>query len=312
MKRLCLALTLYLTGYALCQTSQEVEVTKTRQRIKPTVAKYKEEIRTANQAKPEPGKMSWGDHDSIEAVVCGVSPESTFIQRFSADPKKPLADGGNRVSIRRGGKTYDVIESGGRGVFGKHPSGEIVPIACGLEVDGLEFSEYCRLRELKAISLDSLEGSNGSEKFTVDLFRSNGQTLVRRAVGLGVNYHTNLEVKAWVEHDGMQWPKVVKLVFNKPDGTWFSTRTYTLIEFIDPKRAPFVAVWNEGATVKDLESGTVYMMQNGKLVPDPAFSKKTAEETTQRRLLFLACFLTAGGGIAYWLSRRSRAKAAQA
>jgi hypothetical protein len=51
------------------------------------------------------------------------------------------------------------------------------------------------------------------------------------------------------------------------------------------------------------------MMKNGKLVPDPDFMKKTAEETTTRRLLFLGCFVIAGGGISYWILKRKRATA---
>jgi hypothetical protein len=297
---------------AHAQSNPVAEVEASRRRIKPVVAEYRETVQVANPVPDKPRTITWGSKDSTEVITCGVSAESMFITRYPQDPKMPLASGGVNTNIRREGLTYSVIESGGRGLFLKHILETSFPIAGGFIVAGDALSEYAKIKEIKTASPDGLTLSDSSGNNVITLCRRGSQTLIAKIVMRSPKYVITTENLEWVESNGNSFPKVQFIDVRNIDGTPDRTFKYEFLKFVSAKGAPFTAEWKEGATVKDGDSGIVYMMQNGKLVPDPAFSKKTAEETTQRRLLFLACFLTAGGGIAYWLSRRSRAKAAQA
>jgi hypothetical protein len=92
------------------------------------------------------------------------------------------------------------------------------------------------------------------------------------------------------------------------DGSLSKSTSFTAVKVLPPPTGPLKIKWKEGAIVANEDTNEVFRYHDGKLVPDPAFSKKTAEETTQRRLLFLGCFVIAGGGISYWILKRRRLK----
>jgi hypothetical protein len=297
---------------ALGQIDPVTEVEASRRKIKPIVAEYRETVKVANPVKEMPNTITWGGKDSTQTMTCGVSPGSSFVTRVPQDTKMPLADGGVETTIRNEGITYSVIESGSRGLFLKHVLETSNPIAQGFMVNGLDIREYVKLKQVDQPSQQHLRLSDRSGDHVLTVCQRKGQTLISSVTERGSKFWVTTEVKDWFVVGGDSFPKKVITEIKNLDGRFEKSFTYDFVRLVEMQDPPFVAKWKEGATVKDGDSGIVYMMQNGKLVPDPVFAKKTAEETTQRRLLFLACFLTAGGGIGYWLSHRSRPKAAQA
>lgn len=304
---------IFLLGSPLCASAkafdQMTDLKTSFERLPNVRAEYLETIHDKlHLHKSEGGEQVYGADGSQNKIIASVGGGTAKVTYLLHDSKgKAIAP---EQHAWKDNRSWYVSDEGHTGSIGGTPSGFINPLVIGYFVEN---SPAWSLQTKYKVT----ENSDG---FTFE----DGSWTLSATVGSGTQprisrqfspdkdknpaNRSEITVDSETQFLGASFPKRVSVKLYRNNNVAYE-KTYELVKIEKGNTSDLKIAFAEKGLVKDLDSGIVYVVRRGQLVPDERFSKEVAEGISTRRILFLGALGILGLAVAYvFIQIRGRAK----
>ncbi len=267
-------------------------------------AEYLETIKS-NLARPklEGGELVYGAEGSQTKIIATIGKGAAkVVYHFMDSSGKPLPPS---ESYWKDGKAWNVEDNGRSGLIGGSPRGFVNPLAIGYFVENTPVWVLAAKYKVKPRAegftfvdrtwiLDAYLAKTSPARMIFQTSRTSNSVEGTR---------TEYTVENEVEHQGARFPKRLSIKIFK-DNQVTHESIYDFVKFDKAADKDLTPMFAEKGLIRDEDTGIVYQVKNGQLVPDPVFSKNVAQNTTLRRIAFFSAFGILGAILTFLILRR--------